>query len=162
MQYVTQLDKVSQYDLMTVGGKAANLGELINAGFPVPPGFVVLTSAYDSFVTENSLQSEIEGLAQTVSLTGSLHCCTGRTRHPGVIQTSCTARSNQRSCIFGIYRTWSYCRRRSIFSECRGSTRRIFRWATRDISKCLERRGSIHNITSMLVFAMDRSSADLP
>jgi rifampicin phosphotransferase len=69
MQYVAQLDKIHQYDLKSVGGKAANLGELINAGLPVPPGFVVLTSAYDSFVTENSLQSQIERLVQTVSLT---------------------------------------------------------------------------------------------
>ncbi|SDN21757.1 PEP/pyruvate-binding domain-containing protein [Allokutzneria albata] len=29
-----------------VGGKAANLGELINAGIPVPPGFCVTTDAY--------------------------------------------------------------------------------------------------------------------
>ncbi|EWT06400.1 hypothetical protein N864_21705 [Intrasporangium chromatireducens Q5-1] len=29
-----------------VGGKAANLGRLANAGFPVPPGFVIGTSAY--------------------------------------------------------------------------------------------------------------------
>jgi rifampicin phosphotransferase len=69
MKYVTQLEKIHQYDLMTLGGKAANLGELINAGLPVPTGFVVLTSAYESFVTKNRLQAEIERLAQTVSLT---------------------------------------------------------------------------------------------
>src|SRR5690606_24569106 len=32
--------------LPRVGGKAANLGELIAAGFLVPPGFVVTTAAY--------------------------------------------------------------------------------------------------------------------
>ncbi|HKR50843.1 MAG TPA: PEP/pyruvate-binding domain-containing protein [Pseudonocardiaceae bacterium] len=32
--------------LPVVGGKAANLGELIRAGFPVPPGFCVTTAAY--------------------------------------------------------------------------------------------------------------------
>lgn len=68
MQYVTQLEKIHQYDLRSVGGKASNLGNLVNAGFPVPPAFVVLSSAYDSFVNENSLQSEIEELAQSVSL----------------------------------------------------------------------------------------------
>jgi rifampicin phosphotransferase len=69
MQYVTQLDNINQSDLISVGGKAANLGELINAGLPVPPGFVVLTSAYDNFVSENNVRSQIEGLAQSVSLT---------------------------------------------------------------------------------------------
>ncbi|MCP3799297.1 PEP-utilizing enzyme [Allokutzneria sp. A3M-2-11 16] len=33
-----------------VGGKAANLGELINAGIPVPPGFCVTTDAYRRMV----------------------------------------------------------------------------------------------------------------
>jgi len=32
--------------LATVGGKAANLGELTGAGLPVPPGFCVTTEAY--------------------------------------------------------------------------------------------------------------------
>jgi rifampicin phosphotransferase len=32
--------------LPLVGGKAANLGELIRTGFPVPPGFCVTTAAY--------------------------------------------------------------------------------------------------------------------
>ncbi|MFC0434005.1 PEP/pyruvate-binding domain-containing protein [Kutzneria buriramensis] len=32
--------------LVTVGGKAANLGEMTRAGLPVPPGFCVTTEAY--------------------------------------------------------------------------------------------------------------------
>jgi len=32
--------------LALAGGKAANLGELIGAGFPVPDGFCVTTDAY--------------------------------------------------------------------------------------------------------------------
>jgi rifampicin phosphotransferase len=32
--------------LPVVGGKAANLGELIRVGFPVPPGFCITTAAY--------------------------------------------------------------------------------------------------------------------
>src|SRR6185436_8728755 len=32
--------------LPIAGGKAANLGELIRAGLPVPPGFCVTTEAY--------------------------------------------------------------------------------------------------------------------
>ncbi len=33
-------------DAASVGGKAINLCRLINAGFPVPGGFAVTTSAY--------------------------------------------------------------------------------------------------------------------
>ncbi|MCA1709900.1 MAG: phosphoenolpyruvate synthase, partial [Actinobacteria bacterium] len=39
-----------------VGGKAANLGELIRAGFPVPPGFCITTSAYQQ-VAANAFDS---------------------------------------------------------------------------------------------------------
>jgi pyruvate,water dikinase len=46
------------------GGKAAHLGELVRAGLPVPPGFVVTTAAYQHFVEANALQPEIERLAQ--------------------------------------------------------------------------------------------------
>lgn len=43
---VTQLDQVTLQDSPLVGGKAANLGELTRARFPVPPGFVVSATAY--------------------------------------------------------------------------------------------------------------------
>ena len=33
-------------DIAVAGGKGANLGELIRAGFPVPDGFVITTEAY--------------------------------------------------------------------------------------------------------------------
>src|SRR5690606_38200338 len=45
-------------------GKGANLGELIGAGFPVPPGFVVTTAAYDRFVAAGQLgRVVVEALA---------------------------------------------------------------------------------------------------
>lgn len=40
------LDGLSAADLAVAGGKGANLGELVAAGFAVPPGFVVTTDAY--------------------------------------------------------------------------------------------------------------------
>ncbi|HJE58369.1 MAG TPA: phosphoenolpyruvate synthase [Nocardiopsis listeri] len=43
---VAPLDAFGAADLETVGGKAANLGELIRAGLPVPRGFVITTHAY--------------------------------------------------------------------------------------------------------------------
>src|SRR5919199_5741763 len=41
------------------GGKGANLGELISAGFAVPPGFCVTTAAYQHAVAEASLTGAI-------------------------------------------------------------------------------------------------------
>ncbi len=46
--------------LALVGGKAANLGELTNAKFPVPPGFCVTTTAYALVAAEAGLQSVLD------------------------------------------------------------------------------------------------------
>jgi rifampicin phosphotransferase len=45
-QPVVDLGKLRASDLPRVGGKAANLGELISAGLPVPDGFCITTDAY--------------------------------------------------------------------------------------------------------------------
>lgn len=49
-QLVLPLADLSRIDLPVAGGKGANLGELVRAGFDVPDGFVVTTAAYDAFV----------------------------------------------------------------------------------------------------------------
>ncbi len=61
-ELVESLQRFSRADLERAGGKAVNLGELIRARFPVPPGFVATTAAYDRFVTYN-------GLAETIART---------------------------------------------------------------------------------------------
>ncbi|MDQ1544120.1 MAG: rifampicin phosphotransferase, partial [Actinomycetota bacterium] len=43
---VMEFDQIDADLLPLVGGKAANLGVLTRAGFPVPPGFCLTTSAY--------------------------------------------------------------------------------------------------------------------
>ncbi|MGW0394891.1 PEP/pyruvate-binding domain-containing protein [Streptomyces sp. NPDC003042] len=43
---VVPLGRLGATDLGVAGGKGANLGELVRAGFAVPPGFVVTTAAY--------------------------------------------------------------------------------------------------------------------
>ena len=60
--------------LPVVGGKAANLGELIGAGFPVPPGFCITTAAYqrvaaDAFDVEAPDPDSLAERARTGILT---------------------------------------------------------------------------------------------
>jgi pyruvate, water dikinase len=43
---VRRLAEVGSADAASAGGKAAGLGELTRAGFPVPPGYVVLAEAF--------------------------------------------------------------------------------------------------------------------
>jgi pyruvate,water dikinase len=44
---VRRIDEVVAADVAIAGGKGANLGELLAAGFPVPDGFVLTTAAYE-------------------------------------------------------------------------------------------------------------------
>jgi pyruvate,water dikinase len=63
MKYVNSLVDVGPGDVPLVGGKSVGLGGLIQAGVPVPEGFVLNTSAYTDFVRENDLDTDIRGLA---------------------------------------------------------------------------------------------------
>ena len=66
MEYVNPLHMITHKDLSSAGGKGANLGEMINAGLPVPNGFVVLTSAYRDFVKANNLQERIDSIVKDI------------------------------------------------------------------------------------------------
>ncbi len=55
--YVLFFDEIDQRDLPLVGGKGANLGHMTKAGFPVPQGFCVTTSAYQAFVQASNEMS---------------------------------------------------------------------------------------------------------
>jgi pyruvate,water dikinase len=61
MALVSALSTVGRTDLAAAGGKGANLGELVTAGFPVPGGFVVTTEAYEAVVRSADLRVDEPG-----------------------------------------------------------------------------------------------------
>ena len=58
--------EIDKGDIGLVGGKGANLGEMANAGFPVPNGFAITVEAYDLFLEENNLLSEVTRILKTI------------------------------------------------------------------------------------------------
>ncbi len=58
-QYILPFDS-EQATLENAGGKGANLARLVQAGFPVPNGFIIATSAYRDFVNANALDETIQ------------------------------------------------------------------------------------------------------
>ena len=48
--YVKKFEDLNKSDIPIAGGKGANLGELTQAGIPVPPGFVVTAQTYEKFM----------------------------------------------------------------------------------------------------------------
>ena len=58
-RYIKWFKDLSKEDIGIAGGKGANLGELTQAKIPVPPGFVILSSAYFAFLDVNKLRPKI-------------------------------------------------------------------------------------------------------
>lgn len=63
MTYINNLRDVGSADVAVAGGKGVGLGGLVQAGVPVPPGFVLNTAAYSAFVDANHLGAGIQELA---------------------------------------------------------------------------------------------------
>ena len=59
--------EVSKNDVAVAGGKGANLGEMTNAGIPVPPGFIVTADAYFKFIEEAGLSNQISAFLRVVN-----------------------------------------------------------------------------------------------
>ncbi|SEA32619.1 pyruvate, water dikinase [Thalassobacillus cyri] len=57
--YIRLFEEIHKEDIPLVGGKGANLGELINGGVKVPPGFCVTAKAYSDFIAERNLDKYI-------------------------------------------------------------------------------------------------------
>lgn len=71
MKYVKWFKDLTKGDVGDAGGKGANLGELTRAGIPVPPGFVVMSSAYFAFLEANLLRPEIHRLLSDIDVNNS-------------------------------------------------------------------------------------------
>lgn len=57
---VLWFEEVGKEDVSKVGGKSANLGELIaKAKVPVPPGFSVTTYAYEKFLEDTKIKDKM-------------------------------------------------------------------------------------------------------
>lgn len=66
-ELVVWLKDVDREDANSVGGKAANLGEMLQAKFPVPNGFALTSYSYFSFLQFNKLSLKIKHLLGTVN-----------------------------------------------------------------------------------------------
>lgn len=61
-------NELSRNDSKIAGGKGASLGEMTQAGIEVPPGFVVTAQAFEYFLKETGLYSQIDELLSQVRI----------------------------------------------------------------------------------------------
>jgi pyruvate,water dikinase len=67
-ELVIWFDNLRKTDVPLVGGKNANLGEMINAELPVPPGFAVTAYSYEKFIKDMHIAEKIyEIINETVT-----------------------------------------------------------------------------------------------
>lgn len=65
---VVWFNEVTKNDIPLVGGKGANLGEMTNAGIPVPQGFIVTAATYFDFIEKSGLTDKIRTLLEPLNV----------------------------------------------------------------------------------------------
>ena len=68
---VVWFKEIDKNDIALVGGKGANLGEMLKNGIPVPNGFIVTSEAYYEFIAANSLKEKIHQVLDGLDVSDS-------------------------------------------------------------------------------------------
>ncbi len=66
-KFVRTFSQIGKKNVDIAGGKGASLGEMSQAGIPVPPGCVVLAGSFDQFVRETGIDKKIEETLKNVN-----------------------------------------------------------------------------------------------
>lgn len=64
--FLRSFQGLSKNDAFIAGGKGASLGEMTQAGIPVPSGFVILADAFEAFLGKTDLGVEIDSILHNV------------------------------------------------------------------------------------------------
>ncbi len=68
MKTILWAEEVNKASIPQVGGKGANLGEMLNAQLPVPQAFIVTAEAFDHFVTSVGIKDDIMDILSKVKV----------------------------------------------------------------------------------------------
>ncbi|MBO5152190.1 MAG: phosphoenolpyruvate synthase [Methanobrevibacter sp.] len=66
--YVQKFEDLNKSDIGIAGGKGANLGELTQAGIPVPPGFVVTAETYQKFMEDSGINDKVLDILDQIDI----------------------------------------------------------------------------------------------
>jgi len=67
VEYLRRFEELGVHDTAVAGGKGANLGELTQAGMPVPPGFVITAAAYVDAIEQSGVREKLQTLIAGVA-----------------------------------------------------------------------------------------------
>jgi pyruvate, water dikinase len=66
MQLIRNFSEISKFDVAIAGGKGASLGEMAQANFPIPNGFVILSDSFIYFLENSNLDTQIENIWNSI------------------------------------------------------------------------------------------------
>lgn len=66
-ELIRKFAQINKGNVDITGGKGASLGEMTHTGIPVPPGFVVLSTAFERFIQETNLKVDIDAILHKVN-----------------------------------------------------------------------------------------------
>jgi len=86
---IVWFEEVGKSDVGLVGGKGANLGEMVNASLPIPYGFIITAAAYFDFIEKAGIKNQILNILSKLNYESS-HELSQASKHIGEIIISST------------------------------------------------------------------------
>ncbi len=68
VKYTMFLEELNEESLVVAGGKGANLGVMIKAGLPVPPGYIISAQAYRKHLEDSGADKKIKKMLKEINL----------------------------------------------------------------------------------------------
>jgi len=65
--YIKWFEEIGKEDTAIVGGKTANLGELLKIDMPVPNGFGITTEGYNKFIEDSNIKDKLNSLLESAN-----------------------------------------------------------------------------------------------
>jgi len=85
---VIDFKNIDKDSISLVGGKGANLGEMINSGFPVPDGFAVTVPSYELFLRESGVAKTIYDILKITDVEDAVQLENASKKIQKIINTS--------------------------------------------------------------------------
>lgn len=112
-RFTLPFDEVGIDQVELVGGKSAHLGDLLQAGFPVPPGFAITALAFERVVQPGDGRPDLDArevppeiAGEIAAAYGALGRLVGRDQPPVAVRSSAVAEDSVDASFAGVQDTY--------------------------------------------------------
>ena len=162
VQPVIPFDELTVDDVEVAGGKGANLGELTQAGLPVPPGFVVTAPAYLEAMDAGGVRGQLQSAAAELDTDDRAALAAAAEHLHDAGPQGRRARRVARAILDAYHRLGGGLRRRAVVGHRGGHRGHLVRRDERDVHQRRRRRGARRRGRRLLGVALRRAGDRLP